>query len=64
MTGAYLRVNRDGKWQNIEVEHLTSTERKDVFGGRSPEELVRWIDMLCTTIVDIQHVIDNAGWEE
>lgn len=64
MTGAYLRVNRDGKWKNIEVEHLTATERSDVFRDRSPEELVRWIDMLCTTIVDIQNVIDNAGGEE
>ena len=29
MTGAYLRVQRDGKWLSLEVEHLTSEEREE-----------------------------------
>ena len=51
MTGAYVRVKRDGKWQNIEVEYLTSEERVQIFAGRSHEELVHWINMLCETMV-------------
>ncbi len=50
MTGAYLRVERNGKWENIEVEHLTKEERLTLFKDRSPEELVRWMDMLCEFI--------------
>lgn len=47
MTGAYLRVERDGKWQNVEVEHLTEEELKEKFLKREPEELVNWMSMLC-----------------
>lgn len=53
MTGAYLRVKRDGKWQAVEVEHLTASERQEAFKDRSPEELIRWIEMLCTVIREI-----------
>jgi len=28
MTGAYLRVKRNNKWENIEVEYLTDEERE------------------------------------
>ena len=47
MTGAYLRVERDGKWHNVEVEHLTPDELRQKFIDRSPEELVNWLTMLC-----------------
>jgi len=47
MTGAYLRVERDGKWKNVEVEHLTEDELKEKFLKREPEELVNWMSMLC-----------------
>ena len=54
MTGAYIRIERDGKWQNIEVENLTVEERKEVFKGREPEELLRWIDMLCQAVCALE----------
>ncbi len=47
MTGAYLRVRRDGKWCNVEVEHLTDAERTEILGGRTPEELLRWLNVVC-----------------
>lgn len=50
MTGAYLRAFRNNNWVNVEVEHLTSKELHDKFIGRTPEELVRWMTMLCETI--------------
>ena len=50
MTGAYLRAIRNGKWDNVEVEHLTEEELKDKFSHRSPEELVNWMSMLCKYI--------------
>lgn len=54
MTGAYLRVKRDGKWQPIEVEHLTKEERRGVFQGRDFEELMRWMDGLCDAIKETE----------
>ena len=31
MTGAYLRVKRNNKWENIEVEYLTNKEREEIY---------------------------------
>ena len=50
MTGAYLRVLRDGKWQALEVEYLTDTERNEIFSNKQHDELVRWINILCDNI--------------
>lgn len=35
MTGAYLRVKRGDKWENIEVEHLTDDERQKILKNDS-----------------------------
>lgn len=51
MTGAYLRVKRNDKWGNIEVEHPTKEERTELFINREPVELLRWIDLLCEKVV-------------
>jgi hypothetical protein len=59
MTGAYLRVERDGKWQNIEVEHLTEDELKAKFLGREPEELVSWMAMLCKYLQRLEPLLQD-----
>jgi hypothetical protein len=59
MTGAYLRALRNGKWENIEVEHLTEEELKDKFLKRPPEELVNWMSMLCAKIRQIEPLFDD-----
>lgn len=50
MTGAWLRVKRDDKFENVEVEHLTDAELEEKFSSRDPAELVNWIKLLCGTI--------------
>jgi len=50
MTGAYLRVQRAGKWQPVEVEYLTHEERAAQFLPRDKDELLRWINLLCDTL--------------
>lgn len=50
MTGAYLRVQRDGAWIAVEVEHLTPEERRLLLGPASKEKLHSWIEALCATI--------------
>lgn len=50
MTGAYLRIKRDGEWQRVEIEYLTSDERREALKDRTPDELLRWIEVLCQVI--------------
>jgi hypothetical protein len=59
MTGAYMRVERDGKWENIEVEHMTDAERERTFVPRSSEELVRWINLLCSKVVENEELFNQ-----
>lgn len=59
MTGAYLRVERDGKWRNIEVEHLTPDEIRDHFIDRSPDELVNWMTMLCKKLHELEPLMES-----
>lgn len=54
MTGAFLRVYRDGKWRNIEIEHLTDAERAERFDCQPPSEVMKWLNMLCRTIAAIE----------
>lgn len=64
MTGAYLRVERDGKWINVEVEDLTATERHIALGEKSAAELMNWIDMLCKVIKELDDDRQWCGEEE
>ena len=47
MTGAYLRIQREGKWQNVEIEYLTDTERQELFKEASTEEVLKWLNFMC-----------------
>jgi hypothetical protein len=59
MTGAYLRALRNGKWDNVEVEHLTEEELKSKFLTRPPEELVNWMSMLCAKLREIEPILNG-----
>ena len=50
MTNMYIRVQRDGKWQPVELEYLTKEERAEALSGKSAVWLLRCIDLLCKTI--------------
>lgn len=50
MTGAYMRIERNGRFHNIEIEHLTPEERRRALAGRGFEELMRWIDALSSKL--------------
>lgn len=59
MTGAYLRVKRGDKWENIEVEHLTDDEIREKFATREPQELISWMLMLCAKVREIEPLLDE-----
>jgi hypothetical protein len=54
MTGAYLRVRREGTWQNVEIEYLTDTERMELFKDASNEEVLKWLNFMCS---EYQHLV-------
>jgi hypothetical protein len=57
MTGAYLRVKRGDKWENIEVEHLTDDEIREKFATREPQELINWMIMLCQQVREVEPLL-------
>jgi hypothetical protein len=59
MTGAYLRAKRGDKFENIEVEHLTEEELKEKFLHRPPEELVKWMSMLCEYLRRLEPLLQD-----
>jgi hypothetical protein len=55
MTGAYLMAVRGGERQPVEVEHLTDEERKEKLGDRDTEEILRWLNLVCKTLADVEN---------
>ena len=54
MTGAYLRVKRGDIWQNIEIEYLSDKEREELFKEGSTEEVLKWLNFMCS---EYQHLV-------
>jgi len=50
MTGAYLRVERKGNWQSIEVEYLTDEERVLLLKDRA----LSWLNLVCKELVKLE----------
>ena len=59
MTGAYLRVKRNDKYENVEIEYLTDEEIDEVFGKAENEEMRRWIKFLVNQLYSIATFIDK-----
>ena len=65
MTGAYLRVKRKGKWQNVEIEYLSDKEREELFKESSTEEVLKWLNFMCNQYEGlVLEVINEFGEEE
>lgn len=47
MTGAYLRIQREGIWQNVEIEYLSDEEREELFKEADSEEILKWLNFMC-----------------
>jgi hypothetical protein len=47
VTGIYVRIERDGRWQDLEIEALADPELESFFSGQDCESwaisLVKWI---------------------
>ena len=51
MTGAFIRIERDGKWSNVEIDQLTDEELIEVAEAR-PEHGWKWAKFLAAWIRD------------
>lgn len=60
MTGIFFRTDRDGKWQPIELEHLTPEERRTVMRYRDAEFLHSCIDALAAQVVDSERLLNKT----
>ena len=56
MTGAFVRVKRNDKMENVEVEYLSVEERVDLFKDRDKEEILRWLDLTCSFLCEFEEV--------
>ena len=59
MTGAYLRTKTENGFESIEVEHLTPEARRQHLKARDPEEVMRWMDILCDKIVETEKLLSE-----
>ena len=55
MTGAFLRVERDGKWKNIEVEFLTDVEREKIL--KNDDRLIKWLNLVCNKLSELDPLL-------
>lgn len=62
-TGAYIRVQRDGRWQSIAVERLTPAELKAEFASKHPVDLLNWMVMLCQTLRQAEDTLERMAME-
>ena len=58
MTGIFLRIKRDGKFHNLEIEHLTPEELDLVFKDRPSDELINWLKALTKVIADVEPIVN------
>lgn len=54
MTGAYVRIERNGKWQPIEIDELTDIEL-EWFSAQLPNDGWKWAKFLAAWIRDNVH---------
>lgn len=64
MTGAYLRVERDGEWKNIEIEYLNRDEITEIFMKKDKEETINWLAWLAAELRLVAEYADKLREED
>lgn len=64
MTGIFMRVRRDERWQNLDITEMTDAEIADAMSGRDASELSRWVVALAGWIRDNVVVAQPNASEE
>ena len=56
---AYIRIHRDGRWQNLPFEHLTKEEIAERF---TEPVAAGWIDYLARKVRDFEAFLESEGY--
>ncbi len=59
MTGAFFRVKRYDKWENVELEHLTDDERGNLLKDREPEFVLSCLDLACKKLRENEQLFEQ-----
>ena len=57
MTGAFLRIKRNDKYESIEIEHLTDKEREETL--KNDDRLMQWLNIVCNKLAEIEPLLDD-----
>lgn len=61
MTGAWIRIKRGDKFENVEIEHLTDEERRTVF--KDDSRIIEWLNLVCNKLVETENFLDELADE-
>ena len=56
MTGAFLRIKRNDKYEAIEIEHLTDKEREETL--KNDDRLMQWLNIVCNKLAEVEPLLD------
>ena len=57
MTGAFLRIKKNDKYEAIEIEHLTDKEREETL--KNDDRLMQWLNIVCNKLAEIEPLLDD-----
>jgi len=60
ITGIFIRVQRDNKWQNICIEDMTDLEREEYF-DKYKDKAIRFIHVLCDVIKKVEQELNEGS---
>lgn len=61
MTGVFFRVEREGKFKNIEIEHMTDDEREQIF--KDDSSLMQAFNLVCQKLAETEKLFDELEQE-
>jgi hypothetical protein len=63
MTGYFIRIERNGKWQAVEIDQM-SGEELELFFRRNEPSAKKWAIVLAEWIRDNVNVDKSCSWHE
>lgn len=63
MTGAFFRVERYGSWENVELEHLTDSERANILHDRDMDFVLSCLDLTCKKLRENERILNQLADE-
>lgn len=60
--GAYYRIKRGDKWDNICISDMTPTERRALFESQGSDYLLKVIDILSDSLHDMGAFLEKEGY--